>query len=198
VEYSSDITERKHAEAALRETQLKLTELSNELLDTNKALGVMARNLDRSREEVEKAVARAISSKIVPIIQDLQNDGRLKGCLTELCMVATYLNDMVSSLTKGIGISGSLTSTETKVAVMAKNGMKSFEIANHLHVSLETVKTHRKNIRKKLGIHNSNLNLFTYLSNQLPEHDAPIVNQWDAAYPLFPQEFHLVNHLKKP
>jgi len=173
VEYSSDITERKHAEAALRESQLKLTELSNELLDTNKALGVMARNLDRSREEVEKAVARAISTKIVPIILDLQNDGRLKGCLTELGMVATYLNDMVSSLTKGMGISGSLTSTETKVAVMTQNGMKSFEIANHLHVSLETVKTHRKNIRKKLGIHNSNLNLFTYLSSQLPTHAEP-------------------------
>ena len=92
-------------------------------------------------------------------------------------MVATYLNDMVSSLTKGMGISGSLTSTETKVAVMAQNGMKSLEIANHLHVSLETVKTHRKNIRKKLGIQNSNLNLFTYLCSQLPAHGEPILNQ---------------------
>jgi DNA-binding NarL/FixJ family response regulator len=62
-----------------------------------------------------------------------------------------------------VGIIGPLTPTETKVAVMAQNGMKSFEIANQLHISMETVKTHRKNIRKKLGIQNSDLNLFTYL-----------------------------------
>ena len=198
VEHCVDITERRQAEAALKASEPKLVELSNELLETNKALAIMARNFDRSREEVEKAVARAISSKIMPIIQDLQNDRRLEGCLTELGMVATYLNDMVSSLTKGTGIIGPLTSTETKVAVMTRNGMKSLEIANHLHVSLETVKTHRKNIRKKLGIQNRNLNLFTYLSNQLPAHDEPIVNQWGYSLPTFsPEEFHLEYHQKE-
>jgi hypothetical protein len=199
VEHCVDITWRRQAEAAIRSSEPKLVGLSNELLETNKALVVMARNFDRSREEVEKAVARAISSKIMPIIHDLQNDRRLEGCRTELGMVATYLNDMVSNLTKGTGITGPLSATETKVVVMAKNGMKSFEIANHLHIALETVKTHRKNIRKKLGIQNSNLNLFTYLSSQLPAHDEPIVNQWGCRLPnLSPQEFHLENPQKKP
>jgi len=177
VEHCVDITERRQAEVAIRASEPKLVGLSNDLLETNKALVVMARNFDRNREEVEKAVARAISSKIMPIIQDLQNDRRLEGCRTELGMVATYLNDMVSNLTKGTGITGPLSAAETKVVVMARNGMKSLEIANHLHISLETVKTHRKNIRKKLGIQNRNLNLFSYLSSQLPAHGEPIVNQ---------------------
>ena len=198
LEHCVDITERRQAEAALKASEPKLVELSNELLETNKALAIMARNFDRSREEVEKAVARAVSSKIMPIIRDLQSDRRFEGCLTELGMVATYLSDMVSNLTKGTGIIGPLTSSETKVAVMTRNGMKSLEIANHLHVSLETVKTHRKNIRKKLGIQNRNLNLFTYLSNQLPTHDEPIVNQWGYSLPTFsPQEFHLEYHQKE-
>lgn len=167
VEHCVDVTERRQAEVTLKASESKLVELSNELLETNRALAVMARNLDRNREEVEKSVARAISSRIVPLIRDLEHDRRFKGGATELGMVAAYLRDIVENLTKGTAINAFLSSTETRVAVMAKNGMKSHEIADHLHISLETVKTHRKNIRKKLGIQNSHMNLFSYLSSEL-------------------------------
>jgi DNA-binding CsgD family transcriptional regulator/PAS domain-containing protein len=171
VTYCLDITERKQAEDALEEKEQSLVKLSNQLLETNRALGIIAGNLESSREEVEKSAARVISSKLMTVIRDIRNDRRLEGFVNEVGLMENYLDDLVSILTVGPGPSNSFTPSETKVAVMTKNGMKSQEIANHLNVSLETVKTHRKNIRKKLGIQNSEVNLLTYLSAQSPAHD---------------------------
>jgi DNA-binding CsgD family transcriptional regulator len=55
------------------------------------------------------------------------------------------------------------------VAVMVKNGLTSQKIADMLYISLDTVKTHRKNIRKKLKIQNSKVNLTSYLRSRLNE-----------------------------
>jgi len=52
---------------------------------------------------------------------------------------------------------------ELRIAAMVKNGLTSQEIARQLNISLHTVKTHRKNIRKKLKIQNSTVNLSSYL-----------------------------------
>jgi len=54
-----------------------------------------------------------------------------------------------------------------RIASMIKNGISSEEIARHLYISPSTVKTHRRNIRKKLNIHNSGMNLRAYLESQL-------------------------------
>jgi DNA-binding CsgD family transcriptional regulator len=56
-----------------------------------------------------------------------------------------------------------LTQTEVRVATLIKNGLSSQAIAKKLHVSLHTVKTHRRNIRKKLNVRNSSVNLVSYL-----------------------------------
>ena len=50
-------------------------------------------------------------------------------------------------------------SSELRIASMIKNGLTSQEIADLLHISLDTVKTHRRGIRKKLNLNNSNINL---------------------------------------
>jgi len=45
-----------------------------------------------------------------------------------------------------------------------KNKMSSREISRAMAISLETVKAHRRNIRKKLKIQNSKLKLSEYLA----------------------------------
>ena len=51
-----------------------------------------------------------------------------------------------------------------KIAAMVKNKMSSKEIASVMYISLETVKAHRKNIRRKLKIHNTKHKLSEYLA----------------------------------
>lgn len=58
-----------------------------------------------------------------------------------------------------------LTYMEAKVCDMVENGFLSKEIAEHLNISVDTVKTHRKNIRKKLKLNKTGANMYIYLKN---------------------------------
>jgi len=174
VEVSRDITERKKAEKELKELNVELeqrveartSELlksTQELLDTNNAIAVLAKNIDKNKEEVEKKIALTINSNIMPIVENLRNYKALKNHRVELDVLVAYLQDITSSLLNGSDIIVQLSSSEMRIATMIKNGLTSKEIAGKSCISLNTVKTHRRNIRKKLNIHNSDINLANYL-----------------------------------
>jgi len=151
----------KHKELLIHKKELE--KVNRELVDTNKALSVLARNIDRKREEAEKKITLSISSKILPLIEGLKNDQSLKNLAADLDMLSASLKELTPGLKNGSGIIYALSSCELRVATMIKNGLTSPEIARLLHVSLDTVKTHRRNIRRKLNISNSKINLASYL-----------------------------------
>ena len=63
-----------------------------------------------------------------------------------------------------------LTPTEMEVCQYIQDGLTSKEIADKLYSSFETIQTHRKNIRKKMGLKGCKTPLCTYLrvQKQLP------------------------------
>ena len=158
---ASEELERKHKELLHHKEDLE--KLNRELVDTNKALSVLARNIDRKREEVQKQIATTVTSKILPIIEEFQKDQTFAKQQAELDILRAYLNELTPDLKSDAGVIFSLSAAELRIAAMIKNGLTSPQIAGTLHVSLDTVKTHRKNIRKKLNISNSQVNLATYL-----------------------------------
>ena len=195
VEVSRDITSRKKAEKELNDEleqrvkartsellkstqelqsrqeellghKLELEKVNKELLDTNNAISVLARNIDKNKEEAEKKIALTVNSNIMPIIEKLKDYKTLKDHQSELDVLSAYLNNITTSLSNGTHIIVRLSPSEMRVAAMIKNGLTSKEIATKLNISLDTVKTHRKNIRKKLKIHNSDINLANYLRHK--------------------------------
>jgi DNA-binding CsgD family transcriptional regulator len=136
-------------------------------VQTNTALSVLARNIDKKRDEVEKKFAQKISAHIIPLIDELKNDHLPQKSRVKLDVLAAYLNDLTPEAAKGHDVIISLSATELRVAVMIKNGFSSDEIARLLRISPHTVKTHRRSIRKKLGIKNANINLSSYLRLKL-------------------------------
>ena len=58
-----------------------------------------------------------------------------------------------------------LTPTETRICQFIQAGKSSKEMASALNISLGTVNTHRKNIRKKLGLMGKDQNLFSFLQS---------------------------------
>lgn len=144
-----------------------LEQVNKQLLETNKALSVLAKNLESTREESEKQIVQKIRSWIIPIVEKLQRDKNLRRYKAELDMLIGHIENMTSGLAGHARIAFCLTSTELRIASMIMGGLTSLEIAGQLNISPDTVKTHRKNIRKKLNVKHSNINLRSYLESEM-------------------------------
>jgi ATP/maltotriose-dependent transcriptional regulator MalT len=153
--------EFKHNDLLLHKSELE--KVNRELLDTNKALMALAKNIDREKEDAEKKIVQIVRSRVMPILEEFQRNPSFEKYRMEIDELMRSLSDLTPGLKDSADIILSLSSTELRIAAMIKTGLTSPEIANLLHLSLDTIKTHRRNIRKKLKINNSKINLATFL-----------------------------------
>jgi len=151
----------------------KLENLNRKLAQTNQALTVLAQNIAREKEETERRIVLKTRSLIIPIIESLQHVKGLRRYEAELTMLVKHLEDLTSGLAADTKIATSLSFSELRIASLIKNGLTTEEIAKHLHISPSTMKTHRKNIRRKLGITNQKENLRNYLDSRLGKGSGP-------------------------
>jgi len=80
-------------------------------------------------------------------------------------VLESCLKEIISPLIRKLSCAGiRLSPAEIKVAVLVRQGKSSKQIADLLRLSVETINSHRKSIRKKLGITSSRSSLGTYLS----------------------------------
>lgn len=173
LEYKKTRETLEHSQADLLDHKKKLEDLNRRLIQTNQALTVLAQNIAREREETEKRIVLKTRSLIIPIIERLQHDKNLKRYEAELIMLVKHLEDLTSGLAADTKIATSLSFSELRIASLIKNGLTTEDIAKHLHISPSTIKTHRKNIRRKLGINNRQQNLRNYLDSKLRKGSAP-------------------------
>ena len=167
LELKNTFKELQRSQSDLLSHKRRLEEVNEQLTETNKALSVLAENLERTREHSEKRIIRKIRSLIIPIVERLQRDKNLKGYKAELSLLVGHVENLTSGLASDTRIDDSLSSAELRIASMIMNELTSEEIANQLHISLSTVKTHRRNIRRKLNLNHSDLNLRAYLKSRM-------------------------------
>ena len=155
--------ELKYRQEELLRHKSELEKVNMELMETNKAITVLARNIDKNRQDTENTVADTINSRIMPIIEDLRKINNSDSLNSGLDILAAHAQTLSNELMGDVNVLAYLTPTEMRVATMIKNGLTSQGIAEKLNISLHTAKTHRRNIRKKLNVQNSSINLTSYL-----------------------------------
>jgi FixJ family two-component response regulator len=135
-----------------KSTLEELGHRNKELMETNAALSVLTRNIERTRQETERLIILQVRALILPLIEELKKDTSMKAYESQLALLSTYIEDITSGLSTNLHVNTALSFRELRIALMIGNDMTTEEIAAHLRISPETVKTHRRNIRKKLGI----------------------------------------------
>ena len=153
---------------AYRDEKMKLQDANRQLAETNNALSTLARNIERTRKDTEATVERKIRVSILPIIEGLQQSKDLsQNDQRELKLLQDLMADLTSTLNDQQALCTPLSPTEFRIAVLIGEGLTTNEIARHMYISPETVKSHRKNIRKKLNLSNTHHNLRAHLQAAL-------------------------------
>jgi ATP/maltotriose-dependent transcriptional regulator MalT len=157
-----------NAELKARQEQLvksrkELTRMNRDLSEANRALTILSKNLGQNKSSSKREIALTISSKVLPIVDKLRVASSTQDDQTDLDTLALYLKELTAPLDKGEKLFTLLSAMEMKVAIKIKNGMTTSQIAKELFISEGTVKSHRRNIRRKLGLKNARINLRNYL-----------------------------------
>lgn len=147
--------------------KLNLERVNRELVHTNKALSIMARNIDRKGQHLVHQITQTVTSRILPALEELESFNIPEKHRVQIDIIRSYLEDLTPDAPMSSGVIAALSKTQMRVAIMIRNGFSTLEISRLLHLSDLTVKTHRKSIRKKLHISNSKINLATYLKMKL-------------------------------
>lgn len=152
-----DITEQKAMDIKLREEMLNAEEM-------NVTLRNVLKSIEDDRKEFEKKLSERISTSILPGLAKVgaeKQDEVRQGYLA-------LLKHQLISLTGGFdseldGDLLKLTKTELKICQFIKAGLSGKEICDAMNLSFETIQTHRKNIRKKLGLRGRSQSLHQFL-----------------------------------
>ena len=130
----------------------ELLNKSKKLEDMNTALGVLLDKRETDGKELEEKIMHTVKMQVLPYIHRLRDSGLNDNQASYLEMACRGLDDLVSPFARGLTEFVDLTASETQVAVLIKEGKSTKEIADILNLSESTIETHRKNIRKKLGL----------------------------------------------
>jgi len=163
-----DITDHQLNEINLRRArngfEKKVKERTANLEEVNTALRVLVKGREEDRIQLEQKILSNVNQLVVPYLEQCERsglDGKQKSYLN---IAVTNLQNIIAPFAHKLSTGFlRLTPTEIKVANLVKQGRTTKQIAQVLNLSAETVETHRKKIRKKLGLQNRKTNLHSYL-----------------------------------
>ena len=162
--YFYDITERRKAEKELLDTEKKLKTHAEELAESNVALKVLLKQREQDQKEFENNILSNIKHLIMPYIQKLKRNRTISDELVNINLIESNLNEIISPFSAKLSFQYyNFTPKEIMIADLIKDGKQDKDIIEILNISLDTIKTHRRNIRKKLKINNKKINLRTKL-----------------------------------
>lgn len=105
-----------------------------------------------------------MDQEIFSCLDMLYEDRSIDERKTIVHMLQTLLLNLQTSFFQILNeLESPLTPTEIKIINYIRYGKTTKEIANSMYVSTKTIKTHRQNIRRKLGISGKKIDLMSYL-----------------------------------
>jgi PAS domain S-box-containing protein len=171
----TDITDKKRVEKALMKAHNELehrvkkrtSELeikTKTLEEINIAMKVLLKKREEDKIEIEDNVLTNVKELIEPYFDKIKKNKLDDQQKAFLSIMESNLSEIISPFTRKMSLKYlNLTPAEIQIANLVKHGSTTKMIAKLQNVSPRTVETHRKNIRRKIGLGSKRANLRTHL-----------------------------------
>jgi PAS domain S-box-containing protein len=137
------------------------------LEELNTAMRVLLDKRDEDRLRIEENIRVNLVQLIEPYLDLLGKSGLNPSQQQYLDVIRLNLNEVAGSPMPELSAKYYIFSpTELQVANLIRKGRTTKEMACLLNLSPRTVESYRNNVRKKLGLKNTKVNLKTYLSSR--------------------------------
>jgi DNA-binding NarL/FixJ family response regulator len=148
----------------LQRKNTELEQLKLDLTEISTALKVLLQAQKNDLSAAKDVLAQEINQGILPCLNQLKRGNYDSKQLTLLRILENNAqNILVGDNKRFAQIFQQLTPKEIQVVTMIQQGLLSKQIAATLSTSVQTINTHRKNIRKKLRLDNKAVNLRSHL-----------------------------------
>jgi len=166
-----NITKQKQTGQALQKAHDELKERSIDLEikrkgleELNTAMRVLLKKRENDKTEIEDNVLTNVKELVEPYFKKIKKTKLDDQQKTFFSIIESNLNEIISPFTRKMSLKYlNLTPTEIRIANLIRHGSPSKGIAELLNVSPRTVETHRKNIRRKIGLGGKRANLRSHL-----------------------------------
>jgi DNA-binding NarL/FixJ family response regulator len=161
------IATRVTAELDLQEANRQLTLERQALQESNTALKLVLSRIEQEKQEIHSDIKLNVEKVLKPIMNALLV--QLPPVYIKYVeMLQRGLEEITSPFISHLSNAyNSLTPSEIAICNMIRTGMRTKEIAEARGVSESTINRHRENIRDKLQITNTDVNLATFLQSTM-------------------------------
>jgi DNA-binding CsgD family transcriptional regulator/PAS domain-containing protein len=162
--------ERRVAErtAALSHSEEMLRREKSQTDEMNVTLRNVMKNIETDQKDLERCISQKISSQLLPALEKIRNESAPGVRSSFIDLVQEQLIALTSGSNSELDAGMlKLSKTELRICGFIQAGCSSKEISDVMNLAFDTIRTHRKNIRKKLGLHGKNVNLHAFLANRI-------------------------------
>lgn len=161
-----DVSARQNVEKALQKAGDELEKKASELQELNAALHVLLQKREHDINKLEENIASNYASVIKPVLMQLKDNLSTADQYMLFDVLEKSIQDLVRPFSKTLSDPmHRLTPKEIQVSAFIKQGLSNKEIAKIFNCGVRTIDTHRDNIREKLGLKHTRVNLKSYLVN---------------------------------
>lgn len=159
-----DITDQKLQEEDREKLIKKLSHQSQELTELHTALETLIVHREKEIGELEEKIVLNLRSLVIPYMEKLSRSQLNNSSRIYLDIALSNINGIFSSYgstlrSKKYG----LTPRELEVADLVRQDKSNKEIAEILYLSVRSIESHRRWIRRKLGLQGKKINLRSYI-----------------------------------
>lgn len=167
------VFQRESLEKAIQHYTGELLNEKRQLEEMNITLRNVLQHVHQEQDRQREALSDSIRRFLVPALQQLSSERDDTARKATLAIIQDQMQRFLSGGTPAKGLPANdeglrkLTLSELKICELVHLGHSSKEIAVLLGISPETVQTHRKHIRRKLGVRGHDVQLAIHLRTTL-------------------------------